>query len=774
MKRGPSASHARFTRARALLDHHRAVTNGMTPERYRQTGDIYLAALELDADRRAAFLDTACAGDDALREEVESLLASDQEAGDFISTSALDAMAGELAKDDKITASGTTFRHYLILSLLGTGGMAEVYLAEDVRLKRKVALKLLPAAFTQDVDSVRRFEQEARTVSALNHPNIVTIYDIGRFDNRQYIATELIAGQTLRDHMALGLTLQQVLDIAIQVSSALTAAHTAGVVHRDIKPENIMLRPDGYVKVLDFGLAKLADNELRRDGEDRLAAKRFSTAAGIVLGTTGYMSPEQARGERVDARTDIFSLGVLLYEMIAGRGPFAAPTMADTIAAILAREPTPLRQLAPTVPAALERIVSKALTKLREGRYQSAMELLVDLKNLNLELELVSKMKRGGQLDVQSDFDPTTKRFTTTLDTDGFTSLLADPSSASTAFKQMLEPVGGAVPLDSGFYVARPTDEKFRAAITRQDSIVLVKGARQVGKTSLLARGLEQARRSGAQVVLTDLQNISADSLESLDKLCITFADCFADQLDLEVAPSDVWKPNRGPVTNFEQYLRREVLINVTLPIVWALDEVDRLFTCAFGSEIFGLFRSWHNKRALDPAGPWRRLTLAIAYATEAHLFITDLNQSPFNVGTRLLLEDFTFEQVDELNHLYRSPLKDKPEVARYFRLVSGHPYLVRRGLYEMVTNGLDLSALEAQADHDEGPFGDHLRRMLFSLSQDQDLCDVVRGLLRGKPCPTPESFYRLRSAGLVLGDSARDARLRCQLYATYFERHLL
>jgi hypothetical protein len=165
---------------------------------------------------------------------------------------------------------------------------------------------------------------------------------------------------------------------------------------------------------------------------------------------------------------------------------------------------------------------------------------------------------------------------------------------------------------------------------------------------------------------------------------------------------------------------------------------------------------------------------LAIAYATEAHLFITDLNQSPFNVGTRLLLEDFIFEQVDEINKLYGSPLRENADVARYFRLVSGHPYLVRRGLYEMVTSNLDLPAFETQSDHDEGPFGDHLRRMLISLSQDQELCDAVRGMLHGKPCPTPESFYRLRSAGVVLGDSARDARLRCQLYATYLERHLL
>lgn len=744
----------------------------MTPERHRQIGNIYFAALEIDSNRRAAFLEDACAGDDALRGEVESLLASDREAGDFISTTALDAMAGELASDQQLALAGKRLNNYMILSLLGVGGMSEVYVAQDLRLQRKVALKLLPAAFTRDIDSVRRFEQEARTVSALNHPNIVTIYEIGRFEDRQYIATELIEGCTLRDRMAEGATLPEVLDVAIQVSSALTAAHKAGVVHRDIKPENIMLRPDGYLKVLDFGLAKLTDNERSVAGNDKTGDKRFSTAAGIVLGTAGYMSPEQCRGQRVDARTDIFSLGVVLYEMIAGRGAFAAGTMADTVAAILGKEPPPLRQITPGIPSALERIVTRALSKAREARYQSAQEMLADLKSLSIELEVVSKMKRGDRLEV--DLNPDENNQTAAyLNTDVGT-LLAAPSSASTAFKQMLEPVGGAVPLDSGFYVVRPTDEKFRAAITRQDSIVLVKGARQVGKTSLLARGLEQARQSGAKVVLTDLQNISADSLESVDKLLMTFADCFADQLDLNVFPSELWKPSRSPITNFEQYLRREILVKVMAPIVWGLDEVDRLFTCAFGSEIFGLFRSWHNKRALDPAGPWRRLTLAIAYATEAHLFITDLNQSPFNVGTRLMLDDFTFEQVNEINKLYGSPLKENAQVARYFRLVSGHPYLVRRGLYEMVTNNLDLAALEAQSDHDEGPFGDHLRRMLFSLSQDRELYDVVRSMLQGKPCPKAESFYRLRSAGLVLGDSARDARLRCQLYATYFERHLL
>jgi len=337
-----------------------------------------------------------------------------------------------------------------------------------------------------------------------------------------------------------------------------------------------------------------------------------------------------------------------------------------------------------------------------------------------------------------------------------------------------LEPAGGAVPLDSEFYIVRPTDDEFRSAIARQDSIVLVKGARQMGKTSLLARGLQQARESGAKVVLTDFQKLNAAHLESAESLFIALAELIADQLDLDVLPEQVWNSRRGPNVNFERYLRREVLGKITSPIVWGLDEVDRLFTCSFGSEVFGLFRSWHNERSLDPTGPWRRLTLAIAYATEAHLFITDMNQSPFNVGTRLVLEDFTFEQVAELNRRHGSPLREKAETARFYRLVGGHPYLVRRGLYEMATHRMDLGSFESHADRDEGPFGDHLRRILVLLAQDHALCEVVRGVLQGHPCPNAESFYRLRSAGVMSGESARDVRPRCQLYATYLEQHLL
>ena len=352
------------------------------------------------------------------------------------------------------------------------------------------------------------------------------------------------------------------------------------------------------------------------------------------------------------------------------------------------------------------------------------------------------------------------------------------PSSASGdhrgAGALALEAVGGAVPLNSQFYVVRPTDAEFLSALARQDSIVLVKGARQMGKTSLLARGLKQTRQSGAKVVVTDFQKLNAAHLESVESLFLTLAGLIADQLDLDVLPEDVWNPRRGPSTNFERYFRREVLGKISSPLVWGMDEVDRLFTCSYASEVFGLFRSWHNERAIDPEGPWQRLTLAIIYATEAHLFITDLNQSPFNVGTRLVLEDFTFDHVTDLNKRYGGPLQGTAEVARFFRLVGGHPYLVRKGLHEMTAHGMTLAVFEAQADRDEGPYGDHLRRILVLLAQDKELCDVVRQILQGQPCPTTESFYRLRSAGVMAGDSARDARPRCQLYANYLGRHLL
>src|SRR5437867_3627357 len=244
-----------------------------------------------------------------------------------------------------------TISHYRILQKLGAGGMGEVYLAEDTRLGRKVALKLLPAEFTQDAERVRRFEQEARAASALNHPNIITIHEVGQVDGLHFIVTEFVDGRTLRQHLADGrLPVDETLDVAMQVASALQAAHAAGITHRDIKPENIMLRPDGLVKVLDFGLAKLTERPAAALDPEAPTRLKAQTELGTVMGTVYYMSPEQARGLQVDARTDVFSLGIVLYEMITGSLPFAGETASDVIAAILQTEPAPLTRHAPQFP----------------------------------------------------------------------------------------------------------------------------------------------------------------------------------------------------------------------------------------------------------------------------------------------------------------------------------------------------------------------------------------------------------------------------------------
>jgi len=289
--------------------------------------------------------------------------------------------------------SGTRLGRYEIRTQIGAGGMGEVYLAQDLSLRRSVAIKLLPAERTQDEDRLRRFEQEACAASGLNHPNIITIHEIGVEGETHFIATEFIDGESLRQRMTSSdMKLREMLDIVIQVAAALTAAHQAGIVHRDIKPENIMVRRDGYVKVLDFGLAKLVEHQ----AADSEAATLVNTDPGLVMGTASYMSPEQARGMDVDARTDIWSLGVVIYEMVAGRVPFEGTTTGDILGLILGdRTAPPLARFAREVPSELERIVSKALTKEREERYQRVKDLLLDLKSLKQELEFHSKLGRA-------------------------------------------------------------------------------------------------------------------------------------------------------------------------------------------------------------------------------------------------------------------------------------------------------------------------------------------------------------------------------------------
>ncbi len=342
-----------------------------------------------------------------------------------------------------------------------------------------------------------------------------------------------------------------------------------------------------------------------------------------------------------------------------------------------------------------------------------------------------------------------------------------------TVEQQPPAPPSGVLPLHSRYYVDRPVDQEMQEAIRRQDSVIRIRGARQVGKTSLLARGLEQARGPGTRVVVTDFQQLNSSDLVSVETLFRTLGEWVADELKLDIPLDQFFSSGRNTSRRFNRFICQEVLGRINEPLVWAMDEVDRLFPCPFRSEVFALFRSWHNARATEPTQPWRRLTLVITYATEAQLLIEDLNQSPFNVGTSLVLDDFTLEQMTELNRRYNSPLRTAVELQAFVNLVGGHPYLANRGLYEMVQKGLDLAAFQIQAERDDGVFNDHLRRLVILLSRDAGLCDVVRGMLRGQPRASTEQFQRLRSAGVLAGESLAEMRLRCQLYTNYLKRHL-
>jgi len=368
----------------------------MTPGRLQAIEEIFHAALHQEPDRISAFLDTACEGDELLRRKVEALVASHQRPGSFIETSAVGLATRIIQNGQADLLVGEKIGHYKISESIGTGGMGEVYLATDIVAGRKAALKLLPLRFTGDTDRLKRFQQEARAVVGLNHPNILTVYEIGEDHSIHYIASELIEGETLRQRLTRGrIQVSEAVDVAIQVASALAAAHQAGIVHRDIKPENIMLRPDGYVKVLDFGIAKLAEEELPAAMPRDEALLLVETNLGAVLGTVRYMSPEQACGEHVNQSTDIWSLGVVLYEMLTGHAPFTGDTPKEVMSSILEKEPPPLTHYIARAPAELQQIISKTLRKDRGQRYRSAHELLQALKDLRHKLEVEAEVKRS-------------------------------------------------------------------------------------------------------------------------------------------------------------------------------------------------------------------------------------------------------------------------------------------------------------------------------------------------------------------------------------------
>ena len=355
-------------------------------------------ALDLDPRERAAFLDKACAGDHVLRREVESLLSHEKSVAGFLAQPAWQHVIREMVKGQRQSLEGRQLGHYQIHERLGEGGMGEVWRATDQRLKRDVAIKILPPAFSTDVERVRRFEREAYAVSALKHPNIITIHEIGEADDLHFIVTELVEGLTLRDQLANSpLGWREVVRVAAQIADALNAAHTAGIIHRDIKPENVIVQAGGHVKVFDFGIAKWVGAPIGDELSDSTDAG-IQTRMGATPGTLKYMSPEQARGEKLDPRTDIFSLGVVLYEMVARRHPYAELSEDNVIAALRSEdEISPVGADGHIIPTALSLILARALRKKRDERYASTGEMLTDLNELKSLID-VSRQEKGAKL----------------------------------------------------------------------------------------------------------------------------------------------------------------------------------------------------------------------------------------------------------------------------------------------------------------------------------------------------------------------------------------
>jgi len=351
----------------------------MTPERWQQIEKIYHATLEREPANRASFLVEACAGDEELRREIESLLASHDQAASFIESSPDDVVAGMMAEKQTSSMIGRTLGHYTIQSKIGAGGMGEVYRAHDTRLDRDVAVKILPEHLAQDAEALRRFEREAKAVAALSHPNILSIFDFGTEEGISYAVMELLKGETLRDRIQRGtLDWRETVEIGSAIAEGLAAAHAKNIIHRDLKPENIFLTNEGQVKILDFGIARVK-RTVTPDSQTLTSANEI-TKQGVVIGTIGYMSPEQIKGEPAEASSDIFSLGCVLYEMLSGQRPFARATTAEMIAAILDAEPAPLLGAGKNLPVEIGRVINHCLQKKPDERYQSARDLAFDLK----------------------------------------------------------------------------------------------------------------------------------------------------------------------------------------------------------------------------------------------------------------------------------------------------------------------------------------------------------------------------------------------------------
>lgn len=640
------------------------------------------------------------------------------------------------------TEQGIRVPEHELFRALATGAYGQVWLARSV-LGTYRAVKIVQREtfhkerqYEREFEGVKAFEPHSRS-----HPGLVQILQVGRDDREGFfyyvmeLADDDAGGREVKPVSFRPRTLRSELDrrrrlpaaecarLGLHILDALDHLHRRHLVHRDIKPANFIF-VDGRPKIADIGLVAAVSDDL------------------TLVGSLGYNAPEGS-GRPL---ADLFSLGRVLFEMFTGT---AVSKCGD-------RLPDVLPQMTGERDRRFLEQVLRGCAFQPEQRWQTAMEFYDAL----LPFAALADEAAGNTVEFPAPARPPAA------------SLAAAPAAAPNPagdIHTLLEPPGGAVPLASRFYIERPGDRALAGALARHDGIVRITGARQMGKTSLLARGVKQARQSGWRAVMTDLQKANVASLQSLDAFYAFLGESLADQLDLDTLPRDGWDERRSANMNFERWFRRQVLGDGGQPLLWELDEVDRLFGCAFRSEVFGLFRSWFNARALGD-GAWDKFTFAIAYANEVRLFIQDEEQSPFNVGTHIELADFTPAEEEELNRRYGGPLKTDAERARLHALLGGQPFLTRVALNEMVAGGADLAAIEAAAGREEGLFAEHLRRLEHVVGRHPELGAALREALAGRPCADARAFHRLRAVGIVVG-APEAPQMRCELYARHFRR---
>lgn len=771
---------------------------------------------------------------------------------------------------------------YRVVRLLGSGSFGKVFQGRHIETGQLVAIKT-PALIDPSADDLASFRREAELLSSLSHAAVVrTLF----FDSDSavgcYLVLEFIAGRTLKSLLAeTRPTLSDVLKWLADVADGLAHVHRHNVVHGDVKPANVIIDEEGQARLVDFGLSF------------REAAQR--RASEFCAGTPAYMAPEATDGKHRngDGRSDLWSLGVILYEYLTQRLPFDGVVREDMFRAIREREPKPPRQVDPRISAELEAICLRCLEKSPKSRFTNGTDLAAALRRVRASLtrgvgderrlvlvlydarhaesaqfaellagelsardfacdllrsltsdkferaatrEMLGKLPRTHAVvallspgAVASDVVQESLRFTREEADDPqraghpwivpvfvsfvgplpgeFDSLLGDvlplccdtSADSSRAIEECLgylrdgprksrrhNPVGG-LPPDYPHYVRRACESSFYEALNRGDSTILVRGSRQMGKTSLLARGIQAARDNKWQPIYTTLEKISGQALQSFADFYRELAGWIAEDLGLDTSVH-AYFDNRDPANLcFDRFLKRVVTELGNAHTVWFIDEVDRLFDTSFRGDVFGLMRSWHNHRNAPATAHWCNLTICLSYATEAYLFVTDLNQSPFNIGTLVSLEDFSPSDIAVLNRSYLSPLRTSDEIERFHKLLGGQPYLTNCGLFEMANQRRKLSDIESLTLRNDSLFGDHLRRILMLLDKYKEYEEAVRGVLentavarrswfrrrRARYVPSVQTFYRLRAAGILAGDSPQDARLRCDVYEQYLRRNL-